>query len=88
MQKKLTKKEGKEREGMAIKYEENRIYTAECDICGAKYTTVKKSLTDMENFMRNNAWHIFKSLNAHQPNAICGNCTKNQEHLLLDEIRK
>ena len=64
---------------MVIRYEENRIYTAQCNICGSLYTTEKKSLTEMELFMRVNGWEIWKSNNAHQPNCVCFSCKSKAE---------
>lgn len=59
---------------MVIKYEENRIYTAECNICHSKYSTQKESQTEMENFLKSNCWAVWKSSNAHQPNVACPRC--------------
>lgn len=66
---------------MTLRYEENRIYTAECNICGGLFTVEKSSLTEMELFMKANGWEIWKSDNAHQPNSVCYHCksmVKNQ----------
>lgn len=59
---------------MVIKYEENRIYTAECNICGCLFTVAKGSQTEMELFMKSAGWEIWKSHNAHQPNCACYKC--------------
>lgn len=59
---------------MVLRYEENKIYTAECNICGGLYTTEKNSQTEMELFLKKNGWEVWKSHNAHQPNAVCYNC--------------
>ena len=59
---------------MTIRYEENRIYTAECNICGCLFTVEKNSQTDMELFMKKNGWEIWKSDNVHQPNCVCFWC--------------
>ena len=74
-----------------IRYEENRIYTAECNICGCLFTVEKNSQTDMELFMKKNGWEIWKSYNVHQPNCVCYNCKSNEllkeeNELLKEEI--
>jgi len=59
---------------MTIRYEENRIYTAECNVCGCLFTAAKGSQTEMELFIKSAGWEIWKSHNAHQPNCVCFSC--------------
>lgn len=64
---------------MTIRYEENRIYTAECNVCGCLFTVAKGSQTEMELFMKSAGWEIWKSRNAHQPNCVCFSCKAKAE---------
>ena len=59
---------------MTLKYKENGIYIAECNICRCVLGAEKNSQTEMELFLKNNGWKIWKSNNVHQPNCICYNC--------------
>ena len=67
---------------MAVRYEENRIYIAECNICRCLLVVEKNSQTEMELFMKNNGWEIWKSHNVHQPNCVCYNCKSMVENLI------
>ena len=66
---------------MAVRYEENGIYIAECNICRCLLVVEKNSQTEMELFMKNNGWEIWKSHNVHQPNCVCYNCKSMVESL-------
>ena len=59
---------------MTLRYKENGIYIAECNICRCVLGAEKNNQTEMELFLKNNGWKIWKSNNVHQPNCICYNC--------------
>lgn len=59
---------------MTIRYEENKIYVAECNNCGCVLTATKKSQTEMEIFVKTAGWEVWNSRVVHQPNCICYNC--------------
>ena len=41
---------------MTLRYKENGVYIAECNICGCLFGAIKNSQTEMELFLKNDGW--------------------------------
>lgn len=59
---------------MALSYEENRLYVAECDVCGDTYASHKGSQTEMELYLKTIGFEVWKNNCVHQPKCVCFNC--------------